>query len=311
MKDLSIFKDETLNKEFLKYGYVKLQLFNNEDCAKIKKEVKSIIKEESNTNFDFMTVPNISTSNEKSQKVNSFFKKIAEKRIYELLNNDYHFFSSTLFFKKRRSNKLIWHRDPTFYNMGKNNTPIAIWTGIDKTTRRNGCFRLVPKSHKLSFNYEAFPFKPLGMTTNSINLEEAYGQLINKYAIDIPLRKGEVIIHHHSLLHASHPNNSFFKKRIAYKITLFHKKIKSYEVAYFHIEKNKLEIFKTNKEIIENNLAFFDDYNKIKELIKNKQISLVKEAELDQTNIPFKSLKEMEEIMDMPGTSLRAKFEIC
>ena len=66
---------------------------------------------------------------------------------------------------------------------------------------------------------------------------------MNKYAIDVPLKKGEVIIQHQSLINSFHRNDSFFKKRIAFKITLRPIEINLYEIAYFHPENNKVEIF--------------------------------------------------------------------
>lgn len=308
MGKIVVFKDQALNDEFIENGFVKLNLFNKKEYSNIKKITTSIINKEANTSFDFMTIPHQETSDDECIELHSYFKNLIEKKIYAYLSDNYKFFSSCLFFKKTRSNELLWHKDPTFFNMGTSNV-VSIWSGIDKTNINNGCFRLVPKSHKLSFNYEAFPFKPLGETLNTISLGNTYRELINKYAIDIPLKKGEVIIHDYNILHASRPNNSYFKKRIAYKINLYPKDVNTYEVAYYHSNTNKLEIFEVADQTLKKNSSVFNNYNNIKKLKDKNELWLKREEELDVRKASFKTLADMEAVMDKDISSLKAKFE--
>ncbi|PHR74616.1 MAG: hypothetical protein COA67_00645 [Lutibacter sp.] len=311
MTKFKIFKNDILNQKFEDEGYVKLKLFNSADCSKIKNEALDKFYKHSHQKHYFFPIPNPSTTDAECRRLHSFFENIVEEKVYEHLNSDYSLGFSGLFYKKRKSKELIFHVDQTYYNQKSNNPPIHIWAGVEKTTIKNGCLRVVPKSHKLSFDYEAFPFNTLGNTARSANLKDAYNELIDKYAIDIPLKKGEVIIHHQSLIHGSRPNNSYFKKRIAFKITLNPKDIDYFEIAYFHEERNTVEIFGAIKDVITNNLTAFDNYEYIKKLVKSGKISLIKELKLEVSNLPFKSLKEMEEIMETPGNYLKAKFELC
>ena len=293
MKTLKIFKDDRLNKEFIEEGYVKFQLFNNDDCSKIKKEAKKFVHEHPKLNNEIWSIPSPLNTDEESEKLHSFFQNLTEEKVYDHLSGDYDFFYSNLLIKNQRSTDFFWHADLSVYNLKSNNTSINIWAGIEKTTKKNGCLRVIPRSHKLSFDYEAFPFSPFGHTPRSLNLKAEYDKLINKYAIDVPLKKGEVIIHHHSLIHASHPNNSYFKKRIAYKISLNPKGVDFFEVAHFNKEKKKLLIYGVQKEVLYPNLSPLFTPITFDELIKNNQLSLLKEVDLSNSNSPFKTLKEI------------------
>lgn len=296
MEGLKIFKDEVLNNQFLEEGYVKIQLFNNNDCAEIKKMAKKLLVDKMYNRYDLSTFPNPNSTDEECLTINHFFEKLLNQKITKFVTDDFSCYQSSFIIKKRKSSSLLWHIDPSFYNTSEKTTPLNLWAGIDKTNNKNGGFRLVPKSHKLAFDYIPFPFNEFEA---AFKIDKSIQKLVDKHAINIPLKKGEVIIHNQALLHASHPNNSFFKKRIAYKIILLPKSIDQLEFAYFTKKNNQINLLKVNKNSI--NLSPYFDYNNFQSLITND--NLTKSIPINNSGFPYYTLEEMEKIMNTSKVS--------
>ncbi|CAL2102820.1 conserved protein of unknown function [Tenacibaculum sp. 190130A14a] len=308
MNSIKVFKDELLNQKIKEEGYVKIKLFSNDDCNTIKKMAKNLVTDRLHNKANFSTVPNPQTPDEKCLKVHSFFRKIYTQKISEFISEDYQFFYSTFLIKKNRADKLHWHIDPSFYNQKELEAPINIWGGVNNLTQKNGCLKIIPKSHKLCFDYEPMPLKEIGSTARCTSIKDTYNQLIEKHSVDIPLEKGEVIIHNQSLLHASHPNNSYLKKRIAFKIILIPKKVDKLELSYFNRTNNHLDIYQINKSEVSPNLCRY--YNPETNSSVVNENDFVKNSVLNSDTLPYKTLAEMERIMELPHDSLKAKFEL-
>lgn len=304
---MKVFKDEQLNQKFLEEGYVIINLFNSEDCAEIKKVAESMVTDDFHNYSDFSALPNINTPDETCSIVHNFIKKISAQKLSKFLTEDYHFFYSTFLIKKPKSTSLMWHFDPSFYNQKENDFPFNVWGSVEETTSENGCFQLIPKSHKLAFDYEPLPFSKLGTSAKCKNLKDVYYQLIEKHAIDIPLKQGEVIIHNQSILHSSRPNNSDFKKRIAYKIVFIPKKIDNLELAYFNDINNHIDIYTVNKNKASQKICHYYEAN-YKSLMGKDD--LIKSTVNHFNNLPFNTLKEMEKIMSIPNNSNKAKYTL-
>ncbi len=306
MKDIDFFKDETLNKQFLEDGYVKVQLFNEHDCAEIKKMAKKVLVGKMYNQLDFSSLPHEGTTDEECMEIHDFFEKLLNQKITKFMTDHFSFFYSILFAKKTKSSKFMWHVDPSFYNQKNFGVPVSLWAGIDKTTKRNGGLRIVPKSHKLAFDYQSYPLGGLGVA--AAERDKNIEKLTEKYAIDINLKKGEVLIHHQALLHASYPNNSYFKKRIAYKVIFMPKNVEHLELSYFNKINNSVDIYKVGKDQASINMSRFLGSEIPSSQVKENE--LLKSVILDINTLPYSTLSEMEEIMNAPNDSLMAKFEL-
>ncbi|CAL2102819.1 conserved protein of unknown function [Tenacibaculum sp. 190130A14a] len=307
MTKMKIFKDEKLNNDYLENGYVILKIFNRKQLREIKKYTKNMLKDKMFNSFDFSTLPNIHTPDEQCVDVYNFFDKKMKEGLDKYLTQDYEFFNSVLLVKKTKSTNFHWHIDPSFYDQKKYEKPFAIWAGIDKTTPSNGCLQVVPKSHKLAFNHEPFSFLTLGNGKKE-NLSSVYDELIRKYAIDVVLEKGEVIIHDQALIHASRPNNSWLKKRIAFKLTYAPKHVNEFEMALFDNTNNELNKYRFKREDLSYYGArTFGNYINNFQQMKDQLISQKPQKEIKQ---PFQSLPEMEAIMNTPLHTLKANFEL-
>lgn len=309
---MKIFKNELLNQKYLEEGYVIVKLFNSKDISEIKKFAKKMYADTVSNLHGFSTLPNPHISDEKCVAIHDFFKQlIARKKdegLSQYLTEDFQFFNSVFLRKKTKSTNFYWHIDPSFYNQKKHERPVAIWGSIDKITTHNGCLQVVPKSHKLGYDYHPFSFLPLGDIKKE-QLSEVYAELIKKHAIDITLQKGEVIIHDHALIHASRPNNSLFRKRLAFKFTYLPKEVKDFQMTYFDNKNDELNIHRFNKDDI-----YYYTSKTVGNYIENfKEMNdqLITKISIGKLKKPFQTLSEMEEIMTTPIDSSKAKFEIC
>lgn len=296
---MKIFNDKKLNDEFEEFGYVKISFFNKKECKAIKKFAKKMIAEAKIKDPILNGVPNKHSEDKIAIAVKVFFEKLLQKKTETIFTNDYSFIGGVFFIKTKRSKKLSWHNDISIYDQKKYERPFAIWSGIEKTTKYNGCLRIVPKSHKLAFNFEPHPKS--NMHKNKV-VKSLYDDLIDKYAVDVPLNYGEVIIHDQSIIHASHPNNSYLKKRIAFKLTYLPKIIDEFKFCIQNQSKNQYELYSIDKNYIKKHL--------IKCIHTYKKENLLKIIKYNKHDYSFNSLAEMEQIMNTPITSLKSKFEI-
>lgn len=303
---MKIFKDNNLNDKFREFGFIKIKLFNKSETNAIKKTAKKIIKTENLDDNILNYVPNKNTSDKTALEINSFFLDIMKNKTSSIFESDYEFFNSFFFIKKKKSEALPWHSDTTMYDQKKYNRPFTIWSGINKTSQNNGCFRVIPKSHKLAFDYETYPICNMHKSNKVYSL---YNSLIEKYAIDVPLDNGEVIIHDQSLIHASYANSSFFKKRIAFKLLFIPKNINTFKMCFQNpsVINSEYQFYSLNKDKLKiNSSKYFS-----KEHSAYDKNTLLKTINFDPSFFPFTSLSDMERIMNNPIDSLKSKFEIA
>lgn len=87
---------------------------------------------------------------------------------------------------------------------------LSVWLAVDDSFKENGCMRVVPKSHKQGL-------KMNGMTAAEFekHVKEVHqGKEVSLFDInesdvkDVELNKGDISIHHPSLIHGSEPNTS-------------------------------------------------------------------------------------------------------
>ncbi len=306
MNKINIFKDDSLNKEYLENGFIILNLFDSKKRQEIKKYAEDFISKKKTESPKFFAIPNSSTADDECSMVGHFLKEKTKEEVSSYITDDFECFCATFLIKKAKSSNLHWHIDSSFYNQRKFERPFAIWTSIDKTTANTGCLRVVPKSHKLAFDSEPFSFS-LGNEKNE-KLTGVYNELIEKHAIDVPLKKGEVIIHDNALIHSSAPNNSFFKKRIAFKLLYFPKSVNEFEMVVFDKLNRKLIKHQFQKDELSCNTAktvthYMNNFNQMPE-------KLIDQVAQENINQPFTTLEGMEKIMMTPIVSLKSSFEL-
>jgi ectoine hydroxylase-related dioxygenase (phytanoyl-CoA dioxygenase family) len=115
------------------------------------------------------------------------------------------FWHDQLFCKPARHGGVVaWHQD---YSYWTRTTPLAhltCWTGLDDSTRENGCVHYVPGSHR----WTDLPRTALAGDMDAIRsvLNEEQKSLFKPVAVE--LKAGEASFHHPRLLHGSYSNNT-------------------------------------------------------------------------------------------------------
>lgn len=99
---------------------------------------------------------------------------------------------------------VAWHQDVTYWGL---EPPLAItaWYAVDDSDAENGCMRAIPGTHRALREHGTS-----GREGNllSINQEVPVTEAEEGQAVDLPLRAGEISLHHGMLIHGSNPNRS-------------------------------------------------------------------------------------------------------
>lgn len=99
---------------------------------------------------------------------------------------------------------VAWHQDVTYWGL---EPPMAVtaWYAVDDSDVENGCMRAVPGTHRnlREHGKSGHPGNLLSVDQEVwVTSEEEAG------AVDLPLRAGEISLHHGLLIHGSNPNRS-------------------------------------------------------------------------------------------------------
>jgi ectoine hydroxylase-related dioxygenase (phytanoyl-CoA dioxygenase family) len=123
----------------------------------------------------------------------------------QLLGGAVRFWHDQLFCKPARSGGVVaWHQD---YSYWTRTTPLAhltCWTGLDDSTRENGCVHYVPGSHL----WPDLPVTGLAGDMDSIMSVLTDEQKEKFRPVAIELRAGEASFHHPRMIHGSFENRS-------------------------------------------------------------------------------------------------------
>ena len=123
-----------------------------------------------------------------------------------LLGGDILLKSSRFFCKNGNSSSFVgWHQDGYTEGLTDTHTP-AIWLGLTEATVKNGCLRVIPRSHRLGpLQHDSYPNQH-NLTTNGVTACNV--QLDDDLICDLVMRPGEMSLHHPLVLHGSCANRS-------------------------------------------------------------------------------------------------------
>ncbi|MET0626004.1 MAG: phytanoyl-CoA dioxygenase family protein [Pyrinomonadaceae bacterium] len=122
------------------------------------------------------------------------------------------FWHDQLFCKPARHGSVVaWHQD---YSYWTRTTPLAhltCWTGLDDSTRENGCVNYVPGSQR----WADLPVTGLAGDMDAIRsvLTDEQKRLFQPVAIE--LKAGEASFHHPRMIHGSYANSTDSPRRAA------------------------------------------------------------------------------------------------
>ena len=193
-----------IKENFFEKGFVtKQQVLTSDEADEINFEYENFLKKK-NSWVDLT---------EHKSKTHLFFpwanKLIKNEKILnlasEILGNSFYCWNSLIFYKKPRSKKFVsMHQDQNYWGI-IHDKALSIQIAISNSYEKNGCLKLIPKSHTENFTHRDF-----------FNLDNilARGQSISTSDIDknklinINLNKGESCMFHGNIVHGSYENYS-------------------------------------------------------------------------------------------------------
>jgi ectoine hydroxylase-related dioxygenase (phytanoyl-CoA dioxygenase family) len=100
---------------------------------------------------------------------------------------------------------VAWHQDVTYWGL---EPPLAVtaWYAVDDSDAENGCMRAIPGTHRDGIREHGKASRAGNLL--SINQEVPVTPEEETRAVDLPLRAGEISLHHGALIHGSNPNRS-------------------------------------------------------------------------------------------------------
>lgn len=101
-----------------------------------------------------------------------------------------------------------WHEDSAYWKgrLDRYDKIVTVWLAIDRSTRENGCMRVIPGSHHNGFSeYEAVDSKTNLFNTKIKNVDDSQ-------AVDFELEPGECSLHDSRIIHGADPNTSPYRR---------------------------------------------------------------------------------------------------
>ncbi len=114
------------------------------------------------------------------------------------------------FFIKEPSNPAFvsWHQDSTYWGLEAADVMTAR-VALSDSTAANGAMRVIPGSHKLDQVAHRDTFSPDNLLSRG---QEVMVDVDERQAVMMPLRAGEMSLHHVRLIHGSDPNPSDMRR---------------------------------------------------------------------------------------------------
>ncbi|KAF8068409.1 phyhd1 [Scenedesmus sp. PABB004] len=99
-----------------------------------------------------------------------------------------------------------WHQDAAYWPPLKSDTAaVNCWLAVSDVTKESGCLRYVPGSH---LEPQLRRHRPVGATRAESHALRTDVDEAREAVVDVPCARGDVIVHHEAVVHASWPNTS-------------------------------------------------------------------------------------------------------
>jgi ectoine hydroxylase-related dioxygenase (phytanoyl-CoA dioxygenase family) len=240
----SIFKDEQLQADFDRNGFVKVPFLSVDQIKELEELFDAMHPELPSEGF---ISGSYSSDMEYKQKASNHFKRIFHKS-YERYFQNYTAFGGSFLFKMPSENSdLVVHQDWTIVDE-EESVALNCWVPLCNTDENNGTLMVLPGSHYPNFPVKRSPTLDFWFNGND--------DLIREKLVPMNAKAGEAVILNQSLIHYSPPNRSGkIRKAITSGI-----KTKGAAMQFFYndraAQKNELDVYAMD----ENFLIMFDDF---------------------------------------------------
>ncbi|MEL7499163.1 MAG: phytanoyl-CoA dioxygenase family protein [Planctomycetota bacterium] len=224
--DLDQFRlsDDQLNF-FEEHGYVSgVKLFDHEVVQQLRSELAELVQPE----HDGRELWHEYHSNESPDPSHVLFHALGAWRIQpgfhdilwnpaflvpasQLVHGPVRFWHDQLFCKPpKHGGNVAWHQDYSYWTRTSPLAHLTCWTGLDRSTKENGCLQYIPGSHR----WDLLPITGLAGDMESIREvlnEDQWAAFSNPVAIEMEI--GEASFHHPLLVHGSAQNHTEIPRR--------------------------------------------------------------------------------------------------
>ena len=97
--------------------------------------------------------------------------------------------------------RVSWHQDLTYWGLDTDEI-LTAWIALSPATEESGCMRMIPGSHRIGVQKH----EDLREEDNILARGQTIQNVDEDTAVSLPLRPGEMSLHHGWTMHASHPN---------------------------------------------------------------------------------------------------------
>ncbi|HZR41951.1 MAG TPA: phytanoyl-CoA dioxygenase family protein [Ktedonobacteraceae bacterium] len=97
-----------------------------------------------------------------------------------------------------------WHEDSAYWNgrISAYDNIVTVWLALDRSTKENGCMRVIPGSHNNGFS----DYEPVDRTANTFDSQIKH--VDDSRAVDFELEPGESSLHDARIMHGATANTS-------------------------------------------------------------------------------------------------------
>ena len=114
-------------------------------------------------------------------------------------------FHSTTWIKERESTSFVsWHQDSTYLGLEPCES-VTGWIALTPATVENGCLRVMPGTHRLGQLPNDLRPEKDNLLSSGQHARIAFDESM---IVDMPLRPGEMSLHHTYAVHGSNPNHT-------------------------------------------------------------------------------------------------------
>lgn len=188
----------SMKEQFEQHGYVVLkQLYSPDEADALKAEAAAIVsRHQVDKSGVFLGLTAESP----------LFKEAAQapelvRALKAVIGESVVFMSDKVVFKNASTDfGSPWHQDYSYWH---GSHKYSVWIALDDANPDNGCLRVIPGSHRstVSHDGEASDGHGFDHRLNEADIDAAQ-------VVDFPASKGDALVFHDLLLHASYPNRS-------------------------------------------------------------------------------------------------------
>ena len=125
--------------------------------------------------------------------------------VEDLIGPDILVYHSTMWIKDPGTPQYIaWHQDGTYFYLDPAEH-VTAWVALSDAGVEAGCMHVLPGTHRLDWLDHDDDTNPNNLILRG---QAIYGRFTDEDGVPMPLKAGEMSLHHTKLVHCSHPNRA-------------------------------------------------------------------------------------------------------